>query len=174
MKLACILFLLTLGWAQKPADSKPEPELPLQSSTPHMGKLGLLAGAAQQVAIAESNIRNALLNHDADALAKLLAAGYVTIDAEGDLLDRSTFLDRVKQGESNYYRLDLSEMQVHRFGPYLYVLTAREEIGGKDVKGADFTRSCLYSRVWQKQAAGWRAISYQATTIAGAEAPSAP
>lgn len=160
-----LLLLLLPVWAQKHPDAKSAPSPPGRGESPDTSKLVLLAGAAQEVGLGESNIRNARLNNDAEGLAKFFAAGYVTIDENGELLDRTTLLANIKRGEAHFYSIRLSEMEVHRFGPFLYVVTAREDLGGKDDKGADFARSRRFTRVWQKQAVGWRAISSQATPI---------
>ncbi|MGA3211082.1 MAG: nuclear transport factor 2 family protein [Terriglobales bacterium] len=164
LRVFCLLLLLLPLQAQKKSAAKPAPQTMTQE-VPDTGKLALLAGAAQEVGFGESSIRTARLNNDADAMAKLLAAGYITTSAEGELLDRTALLAAVKRGDSHYYSISLSDMAIHRFGPFLYVITAREDLGGKDDKGTDFVRSRRYTRVWQKQAVGWRAIACQETPV---------
>jgi len=173
VKVLWVVVVLAGAWAQQvPPQSAPARRNDSTKKTPESGKLMAVAGAAQQVAIAESAIRNARLNGDADTLAKFLAPGFIATMPTGEVLERGTYLDGIKRAARLYYKIELSEMQVHRFGPYLYVVTAREDVAGKPTAndkdaGNDFSRSFRYTRIWQKQAAGWQAVAYQASEING-------
>jgi hypothetical protein len=118
-------------------------------------------GPMQQVALQETRIRDADLINEPDAMDRLLANGYVGTSADGEVLDKSQLLAAMHNRQFQYYSMQLADVQVHGFGRTA-VVTGRIDVTGKD-KDGNFTRSYRYTRVWQKQAGGWKAIAFQAT-----------
>jgi hypothetical protein len=118
-------------------------------------------GPMQQVAIQETRIRDADLINEPDAMDRLLANGYVGTSADGTVTDKSQLLASMRDRQFQYYSMQLADVQIHAFGRTA-VVTGRIDVTGTDRDG-DFTRSYRYTRVWQKQSGGWKAIAFQAT-----------
>jgi ketosteroid isomerase-like protein len=126
----------------------------------------VIANDLQLVAVQETHIRDARLGNDADALDKVLAEGYVSTSASGEIRDREQVLAALRSGESGLYKIDYSEMQVRCFGPTVCVVTGREDLGGKN-KSGDFSSAYRFTRVWHKEDGEWRAVAEQYTSVVG-------
>jgi len=133
-----------------PGATKPvaPPSQPGKTATPPLPNIGPM----QQVALQETRIRDADLINEADAMDRLLANGYVSTSADGEVLDKPQLLAAMHHRQFQYYSMQLADVQVHAFGRKTAVVTGRIDVTGKD-KDGNFTRSYRYTRVWQKH---WR------------------
>ena len=162
-----VLFVLPLLAQTAQKDSAPQttPNRQPPIARRHAPTRGvLLAGPAQQVAMAETRLRDAAVTGDFGNLAKLLAADYSMILPAGEMLDKNGILTALRGGVLKGTNLEVSGLHVKMLGSSAGVVTAR--VG---VKQQDVTRAFRLTDVWHKQSGQWKLVNSQTTAIKKSE-----
>lgn len=117
----------------------------------------------KEVATAVESLRKAMVDADKPSLESLTAKELSYGHSNGNIEDKTTFIDVITSGKSDYVSIDLSNQTIVLAGDNAIVrhlLSAVTKDGGKP--GA-LKLSVLL--VWQKQAKHWVLIARQAVKI---------
>jgi len=110
--------------------------------------------------IALENIWNQTqLNHDADAMGKMLHPDFVFTDYDGAVMSKTQFLTSIRD-LSNKLTLEISDdMKLHRFGDTVVVTGATHEKGL--LKGKAYEHYGRFTDTWIKQGGEWICVASQ-------------
>jgi ketosteroid isomerase-like protein len=98
----------------------------------------------------------AMIENDADAIGRFMAADWCIIGADGGLTDRDTFLSQVRDGRLSHDTMTTEDVRVRIYGS-LGVLVARGISGGQ-FEGHPFRVAERQSNVFVHQAGEWRCV----------------
>jgi ketosteroid isomerase-like protein len=114
--------------------------------------------------IALENLWNQMqLNHDADAMAKLLDDDFVFTDYDGTVMSKSQFLASIRD-KSYQLTVEASEdMKLHRHGDTVIVTGATHEKGA--FKGKPYQHQGRFTDTWMKKNGQWLCIASQLSLI---------
>lgn len=105
----------------------------------------------------------ALLKPDVAALEKIYAEEYLSIDPEGNMLDRKQDLAEVASGVFKAEALALSDLKVREYGP-MAITTGI--IAVKAIyKGEKIDKHHRFTDVWVKRDGRWQCVSAHGSTI---------
>jgi ketosteroid isomerase-like protein len=111
----------------------------------------------------DEELRQAFLHHDEDALNRLLADDWKVIHVNGREQTKAQFIDAIQSGRAKFLSIELDQREVRLYGETA-IVTARWtntiEFKGQQTHGQD-----RVTRVWVKQAGGWRAVTEQAVYL---------
>ena len=112
----------------------------------------------EQKIIALENLWNQMqINHDAEAMGKLLHENFVLTDYDGTVMSKTAFLASIRDS-SNKLTLEVSEdMKLHRFGETVVVTGATHEKGS--LKGKAYEHFGRFTDTWVKQDGQWVCIA---------------
>ena len=110
--------------------------------------------------IALENLWNQIqVNHDADAMDKMLEADFVLTDYDGTVMSKAQFLSSIRD-KSNQLTVEVSEdMKLHRHGDTVIVTGATHEKG--KLKGKPYEHQGRFTDTWIKQEGRWVCIASQ-------------
>lgn len=110
--------------------------------------------------IALENIWNQTqLNHDADAMGKMLHPDFVFTDYDGTVMSMAQFLASIRD-PSNKLTLEVSDdMKLHRFGDTVVVTGATHEKGL--LKAKAYEHYGRFTDTWIKQHGEWICVASQ-------------
>jgi len=110
--------------------------------------------------IAFENLWNQMqVNHDADAMGKMLDSDFVFTDYDGTVMSKSQFLASIRD-RSNQLTLEVSEdMKLHRHGDTLIVTGATHEKG--TLNGRPYQHKGRFTDTWVRQSGTWICIASQ-------------
>ena len=125
--------------------------------TPTMNSGTPQSGDASRI-IAMENLWNQMqLNHDAAAMEKMLDEDFVLTDYDGSLLNRSQFLDSIKDS-SVKLTMEMSEgMKLHQHGTTVVITGATREKGTQN--GRPFAHSGRFTDTWMKKDGRWLCVA---------------
>ncbi len=114
--------------------------------------------------IALENLWNQMqLNHDADAMGKMLDEDFVFTDYDGTVMSRAQFLDSIRD-ISYQLTVEVSEnMKLHRHGDTVVVTGATREKG--TYKGKPYQHQGRFTDTWMKKNGQWLCIASQLSLI---------
>jgi ketosteroid isomerase-like protein len=114
--------------------------------------------------IALENLWNQMqLNHDADAMGKLLDEDFVFTDYDGTVMSKEQFLESIRD-ESYQLTIEASEnMKLHRHGDTVVVIGATHEKG--TYKGKPYQHQGRFTDTWMKKNGQWLCIASQLSLI---------
>jgi len=114
--------------------------------------------------IALENLWNQMqINHDADAMEKLLDSDFVLTDYDGTVMAKAQFLASVRD-KSNQLTVKVSDdMKLHRHGDTVVVTGATHEKGTE--KGKSFSHRGRFTDTWIKKDGQWLCIASQLSLI---------
>ena len=114
--------------------------------------------------IALENLWNQMqINHDADAMGKLLDSDFVLTDYDGAVLTRGQFLASIRD-KSTQLTVEVSEdMKLHRHGDTVVVTGSTHEKGTE--KGKPFSHIGRFTDTWVKKDGQWLCIASQLSLI---------
>jgi ketosteroid isomerase-like protein len=97
------------------------------------------------------------LNHDADAMDKMLDSDFVLTDYDGTVMSKAQFLASVRD-KSNQLTLEVSEdMKLHRHGDTVVVTGATHEKG--TLKGKPYQHKGRFTDTWIRQDGRWICVA---------------
>ena len=111
----------------------------------------------------EKELAQAFIRNDADAIGQQLAEDWTIITPEGNVLDRSTFLNLVRSGDLTHEAMEFADTKVRVYGGAA-VVTARATSKGK-FKSQPFTESERSTDVFVKQSGQWKCVLTHLTRI---------
>ena len=121
------------------------------------------AAVIQALTRMEEAWNTALLKADVAALEKIYAEEYLSIDHEGNLLDRKQDLAEVASGVFKAEVLALSDLRVREYGP-MAITTGI--IAVKAIyKGEKIDKRHRFTDVWVKRDGRWQCVSAHGSTI---------
>jgi ketosteroid isomerase-like protein len=114
--------------------------------------------------IALENLWNQMqLNHDADAMGKLLDEDFVFTDYDGTVMSKAQFLDSIRD-MSYHLTVEASEdMKLHRHGDTVVIIGATHEKG--TYKGKPYQHRGRFTDTWMKKNGQWLCIASQLSLI---------
>jgi ketosteroid isomerase-like protein len=114
--------------------------------------------------IALENLWNQMqVNHDADAMEKMLDADFVLTDYDGSVLNRAQFLASIRD-KSNQLSSEVSQdMKLHRHGDTVVVIGSTHEKG--TAKGKPYEHHGRFTDTWIKRNGQWLCIASQLSLI---------
>jgi ketosteroid isomerase-like protein len=114
--------------------------------------------------IALENLWNQIqINHDADAMGKLLDSDFVLTDYDGTVLTKGQFLASIRD-TSNQLTVEVStDMKLHRHGDTVVVIGATREKGTD--KGKPYAHQGRFTDTWIKKDGQWLCIASQLSLI---------
>ena len=110
--------------------------------------------------IALENLWNQMqINHDADAMGKMLDGDFVLTDYDGTVMSKGQFLASVRD-TSNQLTVEVStDMKLHRHGDTVIVVGATREKGTE--KGKPYMHQGRFTDTWIKKDGQWLCIASQ-------------
>jgi ketosteroid isomerase-like protein len=110
--------------------------------------------------IAFENLWNQMqVNHDADAMDKMLDGDFVFTDYDGTVMSKKEFLESIRD-KSNQLTVEASEdMKLYRHGDTLIVTGATHEKG--TLKGKPYQHKGRFTDTWIRQNGNWICIASQ-------------
>jgi len=114
--------------------------------------------------IALENLWNQMqMNHDADAMAKLLDEDFVFTDYDGTVMSKGQFLDSIRD-MSYHLTVEASEdMKLHRHGDTVVITGATHEKG--TYKGKPYQHQGRFTDTWMKKNGQWLCIASQLSLV---------
>ena len=115
--------------------------------------------------IALENLWNQMqINHDADAMGKMLDSDFVLTDYDGTVMTKGQFLASIRD-PSNQVTVEVStDMKLHRHGDTVVVIGATREKGME--KGKPYAHQGRFTDTWIKKDGQWLCIASQLSLIA--------
>ncbi len=114
--------------------------------------------------IALENLWNQMqINHDADAMGKMLDSDYVFTDYDGSVMTKSQFLATIGD-KSIQVTVEVSEnMKLYRHGDTVIIIGSTREKGTE--KGKPFSHLGRFTDAWIKKDGQWLCIASQLSLI---------
>ncbi len=114
--------------------------------------------------IALENLWNQMqINHDADAMGKMLDSDFVLTDYDGTVMSKGQFLASIRD-TSNQLTVEVStDMKLHRHGDTVVVIGATREKGTD--KGKPYAHQGRFTDTWIKKDGQWLCIASQLSLI---------
>jgi len=114
--------------------------------------------------IALENLWNQMqINHDADAMGKILDRDFVLTDYDGTVMSKSQFLASIRD-KSTQLTVEVSDdMKLHRYGDTVVVTGATREKGTEKEK--PFSHQGRFTDTWIKKEGQWLCIASQLSLI---------
>ncbi len=120
--------------------------------------------AKQQIADLEQQWRTATLNADVPLMDKLLSDDYVGISWTGQVNNKSSQLDRLRNHTLVITKMDLSDLKIKVVGS-VAIVTSRADITGV-AEGVELNDGFRYTRVYQRLPSGvWKITNLEATRV---------
>ena len=142
MKFVAVLSLIVLaGLAAAAGSSSSEPQ----------------SDDASKIVAMENLWNQMQLNHDAAAMEKMLDDDFVLTDYDGSLLNKSQFLESVKD-PSIKLTMEMSEgMKLHQHGITVVITGATREKGTQN--GKAFAHNGRFTDTWIKKDGKWLCVA---------------
>ncbi len=114
--------------------------------------------------IALENLWNQMqINHDADAMGKMLDSDFVLTDYDGTVLTKGQFLASIRD-KSTQLSVEVSDdMKLHRHGDTVIVIGATHEKGTEN--GKAFSHHGRFTDTWIKKDGQWLCIASQLSLV---------
>ena len=114
--------------------------------------------------IAFENLWNQMqINHDADAMGKMLDSDFVLTDYDGTVYSKGQFLATIRD-KSTQLTVEVSEdMKLHRHGDTVIVIGTTREKGTE--KGKPFSHQGRFTDTWIKKNGEWLCIASHLSPI---------
>jgi ketosteroid isomerase-like protein len=110
--------------------------------------------------IALENLWNQIqINHDADAMGKMLDSDFVLTDYDGSVMFKAQFLASIRDNSIQLTVEVSTDMKLHRHGDTVIVIGATHEKGTE--KGKPFSHSGRFTDTWIKKDGQWLCIASQ-------------
>lgn len=114
--------------------------------------------------IALENLWNQMqINHDADAMGKMLDMDFVLTDYDGSVMSKSQFLASIRDNSIQLTIEVSADMKLHRHGDTVIVICATHEKGTE--KGKPFSHAGRFTDTWIKKEGQWLCVASQLSLI---------
>ena len=114
--------------------------------------------------IALENLWNQMqINHDADAMGKMLDSDFVLTDYDGTVISKTQFLASIRD-KATQLTVEVSDgMELHRYGDAVVVTGTTREKGTE--KGKPFSHQGRFTDTWIKKEGQWLCVASQLSLI---------
>jgi len=120
--------------------------------------------AKQQIAELEQQWRTATLTSDVGLMDKLLSDDFVGISWTGQMNNKNSQLDRLRNRTLMLSKMDFSDQKIKVLGNVAIVTSRAEVVGTND--GTQINDSFRYTRVYQRLPSGvWKITNFEATRM---------
>ncbi len=120
---------------------------------------GSSEGDEQRIIALENVWNQTQINHDADAMGKMLHPGFVFTDYDGTVMAKTPFLASIRD-MTNKLTLEVSDdMKLHRFGDTVIVTGGTHEKG--TLKGKPYEHYGRFTDTWIKENGQWLCVASQ-------------
>src|ERR1035438_1447140 len=103
------------------------------------------------------------INHDADAMGKMLDSDFVLTDYDGTVMNKEQFVASIRD-KSTQLTVEVSaDMKLHAHGDIVVVIGATHEKGTE--KGKAFSHSGRFTDTWIKKDGQWLCIASQLSLV---------
>jgi ketosteroid isomerase-like protein len=146
--LTCLFLLLASAQSQRPYKAHPPKRV-----------------ERVQVQQLEEQWRQAMLTDDVPSMDKLLSDDYLGVTASGDMVTKMQQLERMRNRQIVFTKLDLSEMKFKLIGQIAIVTSLSQieaVVDGKTIDG-QFRNTRIYQRL---SSGAWKITSFEATRVA--------
>jgi ketosteroid isomerase-like protein len=114
--------------------------------------------------IALENLWNQMqINHDADAMGKMLDSDFVLTDYDGSVMTKGQFLASIRDNSIQLTVEVSGDMKLHRHGDTVVVTGSTHEKGTE--KGKPFSHQGRFTDTWIKKDGQWLCIASQLSLI---------
>jgi ketosteroid isomerase-like protein len=114
--------------------------------------------------IALENLWNQMqINHDADAMRKLLDSDFVLTDYDGSVMNKAQFLESIRDNSTQLTVEVSTDMKLHLHGDTVVVIGSTHEKGTE--KGKPFSHVGRFTDTWIKKDGQWLCIASQLSLI---------
>jgi ketosteroid isomerase-like protein len=114
--------------------------------------------------IALENLWNQMqINHDADAMGKLLDSDFVLTDYDGTVMNKGQFLESIRDKSTQLTVEGSTDMKLHTHGDTVVVVGATHEKGTE--KGKAFSHSGRFTDTWIKKDGQWLCVASQLSLL---------
>jgi ketosteroid isomerase-like protein len=114
--------------------------------------------------IALENLWNQMqINHDADAMGKMLDSDFVPTDYDGTVMSKTQFLASIQDKSTQLTVEVCDDMKLHRYGDTVVVTGATREKGTE--KGKPFSHQGRFTDTWIKKEGQWLCVASQLSLI---------
>ena len=133
------------------------------ASMPFSQNISMAQGDETKI-IALENLWNQMqINHDADAMGKLLDSDFVLTDYDGAVLTKGQFLAAIRD-KSMQLTVEVSDdMKLHRHGDTVVVTGSTHEKGTE--KGKPFSHVGRFTDTWIKKDGQWLCVASQLSLV---------
>jgi ketosteroid isomerase-like protein len=108
--------------------------------------------------IALENLWNQMqVNHDAEAMGKMLDADFVFTDYDGTVMSKEQFLESIRDPSIQLSQEVSTDMKLHRHGDTVIVIGATREKGTD--KGKPYSHQGRFTDTWIKKDGQWICIA---------------
>jgi len=111
----------------------------------------------------ENNWTNALVENDADQIARFMSDDWVIIGPQGNVIDRARFLGVIKSGDLSHSAMTSDDCRVRLYGDTALV-TAQTRSAG-NFKGQTFATHERATSVFVRTNGHWQCVLTQLTPI---------
>jgi ketosteroid isomerase-like protein len=109
----------------------------------------------------ENQIAHAVIAKDAAQLNKLYASDYVSVGGTGQIWSRAEIVEACVSGRRAIRDAQIEKITVRQY-PDTAIVVGFFTMSGKD-GDKDISGRYVFTRVYKKESAEWRAVSFQAT-----------
>jgi ketosteroid isomerase-like protein len=114
--------------------------------------------------IALENLWNQMqINHDADAMGKMLDSDFVLTDYDGTVMSKTQFLASIQDKSTQLTVEVCDDMKLHRYGDTVVVTGATREKGTE--KGKPLSHQGRFTDTWIKKEGQWLCVASQLSLI---------
>jgi ketosteroid isomerase-like protein len=104
-----------------------------------------------------------MINHDADAMGKMLDSDFVLTDYDGTVYSKGPFLASIRDNSIQLTVEVSADMKLHRHGDTVIVIGATHEKGTE--KGKPFSHLGRFTDTWIEKEGQWLCIASQLSLI---------
>jgi ketosteroid isomerase-like protein len=114
--------------------------------------------------IALENLWNQVqINHEADAVGKMLDSDFVLTDYDGTVMTKGQFLASIRDNSTQLSAEVSEDMKLHRHGDTVVVTGSTHEKGSD--KGKPFVHRGRFTDTWIKKDGQWLCVASQLTLL---------
>ena len=118
----------------------------------------------QEILQLEQKWKDAVIQHNLQAMDGLLADDYIGITPNGTLESKEQTLDNMKSGSISLSSIGVSDRKVRFYGQTA-VVTSKAEVTG-NMEGGSANGNYRYTRVYVRDPkGGWKIVSFEASRI---------
>jgi ketosteroid isomerase-like protein len=133
------------------------------ASLPFAQNIATAQGDETKIIALENLWNHMQLNHDADAMGKMLDSDFVLTDYDGTVMSKSQFLASIRDNSTQMTVEVSDDMKLHRHGDTVVVTGATHEKGTE--KGKPFSHQGRFTDTWIKKDGQWLCIASQLSLI---------